>query len=203
MLKIPNVFVHDAYHRAVPAIRAGCEWVLSQNALMTLKLDGITIKVEWDNTAVKWKLTQLHSNGMIDLDLGREYNDDAHIFAAFDKATVKGTGTYLLYGESINGNPHGLTGTYWVKLFPCHHDLLVPRHKTIVKREHGTTVQEFFDSVKQELTESPEIQGICFHQENEKLETVACAKVLRKEFGLEWPVQQPAPKQLQIAGLHI
>lgn len=188
-LHIPKLFeTHDNGY-ALPTIRAGNEWVLADfNALMTIKLDGIAIEVGWDNKAVAWTLTQLHSNSLLDVELKRTYTEDQHIWRAFDGQQVKSTGRFVMYGRDINNNPHRLVGTYMTRMNPVVHDLLIPRHKTIVPRSPGTTVGEFYSAIAKELEESPEIHGFVFHREDDQLKTRSMAKVTREEFGLEWPI---------------
>lgn len=198
-LKIDNLFNLDLNGQARKSISAGCEWAMMDHSLMTIKLDAIAVEVGFDTTAMTWKLTRLRSNGLNDYSINRgSITEDNKIWAAFDGQFTKQTGKFLVYGKDINGNPHKLDKTLFAKFLPVTHVLVVQAHKTIVKRGFTITVGEFYDSIYAELKQSPEIQGLVFHKEDNQLNVLAMAKVTRQQMGLEWPVQQEVTQLSQM-----
>lgn len=188
-LTITNLFNSDLNGRAIKAITDGCMWTMVEGSLMTMKLDCIAVEIGFDQKEMVWTMKRLRSNGLPDEDFRRSDTDELvkTVWAAFDSQTTKGTGKYLVYGANICGNPHKLSKTMFAKFLPITHELVVPAHKTIIRRGHGVTVGEFYDSIYNELKQSPEIEGIVFHKEDANLNVLAMAKVTRKQLGLDWP----------------
>ena len=182
-MKIPTVFKADENGLAVPEFNADCEWVNSEDGLMTIKLDGEQVMVELQDN--KWKIFKLYLGGEY-FELFRSMNSDAPYWKAFDNQDVKSIGKFEVYGKDIKGNPHKINDTYMIKVFPVDMSLIVnrdrgPRRSTIIP------VGDFFNSVKKELEESPEIEGFVFHLEGQSMTLKKIAKVTKKDFGIAWP----------------
>lgn len=186
--KVPKVFKTDEKGLAIPEMVPGSEWaVQDSSALMTIKLDGMLIKVDWDQSKSAFRLTRVRPNGSMIYQLMPNVADDKDIIAAFDRQSTRATGNFLAYGQGVHGNPHRLKGTYLIRISPVHHELIVKPESTIVRRGISVTTQEFYDAVRAELMMSPEIPGFVFHKEGHKMETEKTAVVTREDFGLPWP----------------
>lgn len=77
-------------------------------------------------------------------------------------------GTYELIGIGVQGNPYGSSRT---ELTP--HGWHVPPWSRVLRT---------FDSIRQGLTEHPEVEGLVWHHPDGRM-----VKIKRRDFGLPWP----------------
>lgn len=185
---IPCLFLRGADKLVTPTINPQCDWVLNSDAgLMTIKIDGVLVKVTLEGG--QWCIHKRMSESSF-MKTNREDTLDAPFWEAFDAQDVKTNGMFEVYGKSIKGNPYGINKNFMIKVFPVDYTLILARHTTRIKRGWGTSVGELFEAIKSELTESPEIEGLVFHyEESNGLSLKAAAKVKRTDFGLPWPVK--------------
>lgn len=184
MLKIPVMFERQN-GLVYPKLAQGCEWIMSgDNGLMTIKIDGICVQVsfeqgkgwvisKWNKATSSWQPTNSIT--------------DALIWKAFEGAEMKTPGIFEVYGEGINGNPHGAAGTFMIKTIPVDYTLIVARNNTKVQRGPMFTVEKLFNDIQAELMESPDIEGFVFHLENGDMELAKACKIRKKDFGIPWP----------------
>jgi len=198
-ITVSNLFKSDLQGMAKPELFPGSEWAKLNGSLMTIKLDSIAVEVGWDQKGTCWTIHRLHSNGLPDERLFRNSPSGGAVWEAFDSMPTRKMGKYLVYGAAINGNPHRLSKTLMASFMPITHQLVVQEHKTIVCRGEDVSPAAFFNAIKQELEESPEIEGFVFHREDEKLNVTGMAKVTRQQMGLVWPV--PKPERVPVTSL--
>ena len=189
-MKILTIFKRDSITKLViPEFAHDFSWTLTRiNSLMTIMLDGIPIEVSWSQPNTCWQLNALATHSRLRYTLSNKLTEDIPVFDAFNAMTVKSNGIYLAYGLNINGNPHKLSKSLMIRLQPVNYNLVVARNKTLVDRSLNTTTQRFYDTLKQELIESPEIKGFVFHLEDAQGRCIEMGKIKRTDFGLSWPV---------------
>ncbi len=185
MMTVPKLFRTDAHGQAIPMITEGCEWVLStDNGIMTIKLDGVQVKVEFDVN--HWKISKAMGDSRW---MATHRDDQPEIWRAFENLDVKNIGVYEVYGKGINGNPHEISDTFMIKVFPVDYTLIVAKGNTKVLRGPTQTVKMLYDNIKAELMESPEIEGFVFHLEGPEMKLQSACKVRKKDFGIAWPAK--------------
>jgi len=185
------LFQHDEAGFAVPALTVGCSWVIEKSCLVTIKLDGINVKVKGNQL---YRLEKSSVGGSPFYVMCSEYFvADQALVAAFRNAAgaksgVLPDGIYEAFGPGIKGNPHGAEEPYMLRVAPMDGPLMISPHQTKIKCGYGVNVQELYAAVKAELEESPEIEGIVFQWEKAMMQPELFAVVERKDFGLPWPV---------------
>lgn len=183
MQKIPILFVRDPdSHQLIPKLTLGCEWVIKDKCLMTIKIDGVCVRVTLNGD--KWGIEKRMS---ADAYMKTNEDDpmDALLWKAFKAQEVKSIGIYEVYGEGIKGNNHRITGTHMIKVVPVDYTLVISR--TEFPRDKWITAEDLFNSLKKELQDSPEIEGFVFHLEGDGMALKAAAKIRKKDFGIPWP----------------
>jgi hypothetical protein len=186
MMKIPTLFERGEHGLVVPKITPGCEWAATDGGgLLTIMIDGQNVKVAGGKLLKRVKPADpTYTEGTY---VPCTQEDDPYLYQAYDAERWPGDGIYEAYGPKINGNPHGANANRLVKIAPVDTVLIVTVASTKIKRGHQYSTQEFFDSLKLELSESPEIEGFVFQFENPGMKLQKAAKIKRKDFGLTWP----------------
>jgi len=205
MMKIPTLFRRggkDVEYHVLPEITAGCEWVLdSTKGLMTIKIDGQNVKIAKDKDGnLKLYKRLKPANGFYTeasyIPVIAEDPVDQYLVVAYDNLEHKHEGIYEVYGPRINGNPQGAKDHYMIRVVPVAHDLIITSSQHRIKRGPGVNVIDLFNSIKDELEASPEIEGIVFHWEEPSMMLKAAAKIKRRDFGFPWPAK---PMQMEIS----
>ena len=189
-MKIQTIFRRDQQTGLViPEFAYDFSWTLTRiNSLMTIMLDGIAVEVNWHTPSGEWKLDCLPTNTRLSRHMVMTNTlEDIAIKAAFNAMAMKSNGIYLAYGLNINGNPHKLSKSLMLQLQPINYNLVVAANKTLVNRSPNITTQTFYDTLQQELIESPEIKGFVFHLESAQGKCIEIGKIKRTDFGLSWP----------------
>lgn len=208
MPKIPTVFERDpaAQFKVVPRLTLGCEWVKELppegSIFATVKVDGICMK--WDGVSLYRRLRPADGSHEASFVKVSPDDEDAPVLnEALENAKKDGyslllqPGIYEAFGPKIGGNHHNVDRHSMIRINPVCSSLMSNIHSSGIVRFPVTTVDAFYHSVKQALTDSPDIEGIVWH--HEKFATLLrAAKIKRKDFGLEWPV---APSTTPTAGL--
>lgn len=191
MIKFDTLFKRGADGKVIPEINPPCTWVLStDNGLMTIKLDGVTIQPQWCSGPgpAHWNIRVKEGNDWRLSEPGSQ--QDKTIWMAWQMADFKGDGIYVVYGKDFKGNPHNMTCNQMIKVMPVDHNLIIARGKSKITRGVGQTEKRLYDQILDEFTESPEIEGLMFHLEDQQMNLIAGASITKKDFGLDWP----APK---------
>lgn len=194
MKKIPTMFVRDNKFRATPVLASSCEWVLRDEGIITIKIDGINVKIEKPHDSNEMKLFRRikgydEANGYNYVPCSKDDPSDKWLWEAYDNLKYKSEGYYEAYGPNIQGNPHKADKPSLIKIGPIDAELIVARSTTRIKRGGGVRVEEFFSTIKDELAESPEIEGLVFVVETSGIKPVKWAKIKRKDFGFRWPIE--------------
>lgn len=199
MMKIPTLFKRGGkennYH-VLCELSPGCEWVLEGQGMITIKIDGMNVQVKKVDT-IAGEILKLYkrlkpSDGEYSsaayIPAERDNPNDQYLFEAFDKLDRFATeGIYEAYGPKINANPQKADDHYMVRVAPVEGVLIVPKTAIVIKTGPGVTVQEFFNSVRRELFDSPEIEGLVWQFEEPSMTLKKAAKIKRKDFGFLWP----------------
>lgn len=202
-MKIEKLFKSDQHGNALPELTPGMEWVLNNpKTMISIMLRGVALQVTFPDEKTGWTLAALPTNTNSTYAITDGFPQDKAILEAFKRQTTKSTGTFIAYGKNVWGNPHNLTDTFLMRLTPIDGNLIVGKNKTKVKLVQHVTVKDFYDSVKEELAESPEIYGLVFFVEDTSQKQVLLAKVRQKDMGLQWPrqiVQSTLPLKVEYA----
>lgn len=190
MKKIPTLFVRDMEtHLVTPVVTEGCEWVIAGEGVATEKSDGTACLVR-DGKLYKRYDAKHGKTPPADFEaaqpepdpitghwpgwvpVGNGPDDKYHLGAWSeawnyrDEKTLR-DGTYELVGPKVQRNPYDLD----------EHQL----------RRHGDTVlldaPYSYAELKIYLHDS-HIEGIVWHHPDGRM-----AKIKRRDFGLDWPVQ--------------
>lgn len=197
MVKIPTLFMRGGkeydFH-VIPVLHPGCAWVLEGKGLVTVKVDGLCVKVMKDADGVPRLYRRLRPSTLEYSDAPfipclRDDHTEQNLFAAFDNYRYPpvSEGIYEAFGPNIQGNPQGTKTPGMVKINPVDGALIV-RPDTVIKRGYGHTLQDLFDSIKAELAVSP-IEGLVFVLEDPPMVPKSYAKIKRKDFGFDWPIK--------------
>lgn len=186
--KIPTLFLKDEKRHALPEINPLCEWVLdSSEGLMSIKMDGICARVELIDG--KWTVSKRMSEKNF-MRINPDDFIDKHLWEAFNNQDCKSNGIFEAYGKDIKGNPYDMDKNLMIKISPVDFSIVVPRGSTTIKRGFGCTVKELFESVRDELGMSPDIEGLVWHLESPTgMVLQKAAKIKRVDFGFPWPVK--------------
>lgn len=186
--KIPSVFVKDSTGKAIPEVNLAALWVLeSAQGLMTIKMDGICCRLTLEDS--KWRVGKRMDDGKF-MNIAEDDFIDKRFWDAFHNMDIKSTGIFEAYGKDFKGNPYGLGKNLMVKIQPVDSVLIVPRPDHKIRRGPGVSAKDLFEAVRQELVESPEIEGLVFHLEKTTgMQLEAIAKVKKVDFGLQWPTE--------------
>lgn len=197
-----RVAVGDLFERdpvtkmMIPRITEGYGWVKdgtnSGQVLVTIRIEGI--EVEYRKTgALKdlWR-KEVVAGVPASVRCERWRTEDKILFDALENEAWEGH--YIVYGPGILNNPLRAEDLMAVRIFPVANDLILYSGKHKIQRGRNVKVQEFYDSIYKELSESPDIPGLVFHWEETGMRTRSAAQVKRLDFGLEWPVKQPDPE---------
>lgn len=189
-MKIERLFKSDQHGNALPELNPGMEWVLNNpKTMISIMLRGVALQVTFPNEKTGWTLAALPTNTNSTYAITEGFPQDKAIIEAFKRQTTKSTGTFIAYGKGIWGNGHKLNDAFLMRLAPLDGNLIVQKAKTKIKMHPHVTVKDFYDSVKEELAESPEIYGLVFFLEDQFQKQTQMAKVRQKDMGLEWPRQ--------------
>lgn len=188
IMKIPTLFKSDSNGIAIPELNTDMQWVLGNpKTFISIMLEGVALEVKWGKT--EWELHALATNSIDPYLITKVFPQDKAIVEAFERQTTRSTGTFIAYGKGIWGNGHKLNDAFLMRLAPLDGNLIVQKAKTKIKMHPHVTVKDFYDSVKEELAESPEIYGLVFFLEDQFQKQTQMAKVRQKDMGLEWPRQ--------------
>lgn len=190
MQKIPTLFIRDMTTKLVtPLVTPGCEWVIDGEGVATEKIDGTCCMVRdgklykrydakqgrtppegfepaqdtADEHTGHWPGWLLVGNGP-----GDQWHREA--WRHNDGENLR-DGTYELVGPKVQGNPYDLK---------VHH--LAPHGGDTIEIRRLT-----FDTLRNYLDANDEIEGIVWHHPDGRK-----AKLKRRDFGLAWPVKEPA-----------
>lgn len=196
MKKIPTLFERDPAKRyqVVPRLTLNCEWVLRGDGFTTIKLDGVNVKVEAGGRLLRRLRPATGASEAAYVPFLEEDSDYPQVKEAYANAVKTSytnslrEGIYEVYGPKIEGNHQQVTEHMMIRIAPVDSQLMISTLTAGIKRGVGVAVETFFDSVKACLIDSPDIEGIVFHQESGGV-PIAMAKIKRKDFGLAWPVQ--------------
>lgn len=189
-----DVFEHDN-GLAMPELKPESKWVLENAATMiTIKINGELIRI---NDSGKPLRLLPSAEGKFEVLASEAFPADRFVLEAY-KNYMHGVGNqslsagyYVAFGPDIKGNPMGAEEPYMLCVSPMTTgSLIVQRCMTGLKMAEPKNVTAFYESVKRELEESPDIEGLVFLLEESIYKPLAWAQVRRQEFGLPWP----APK---------
>ena len=191
--KIKTLFVKDPTTKLViPQLNEDMEWVLQGQGLTTIKIDGVNIKLKKNYTGkiTPYKRLKGYSSDGTYVVVSKHDSLDKPIWEAFEALNSKEEGFYEAYGPGINNNPHQVARPLLIKTIPVGGALMVSVNAPGLRIVRGpkVTVQELFDSLRAELDESPEIEGLVFQLEQPSMNPIKFAKIKRKDFGFVWPV---------------
>ena len=200
MKKIPTLFMRDPPNRArlLPQLTPGCEWVIQGRGAATRKWDGTACLVRggklfkrydakgkrrppstWEPCEPQPDPLTGHWPGWVPVTMAPE--DQWHRDAWYAQQPFPGAklldGTYELCGPKVAGNAERLE----------RHVLI--QHGTVPVRVETSgldTEQDLYDRVREAL-EREAIEGIVWWSREGLM-----AKVKARDFGLPWPVQEPA-----------
>ena len=194
---IPTVFERGEDGIVVPTFTPGCEWTKQKNALVTIKIDGISTRIVASEPGkVKVQHKAVTKEGQIyytDFDDNDKSPETLAVCEALQDNLNRRVGFYITYGKDIRGNPQQADFNNMIMLSPIDGKLLIGEHVHGIKRGDKRTVGEFYDNVRREL-EAGDVEGIVFHLEEPSMCTVKLAQITRKDFGLPWPIPaQPEP----------
>lgn len=186
-MKIVNLFQHDPNGLAIPFLEPESKWVVEkQGWLLTIKLDGLQVRVEKDRVYRHWPV-----GSSAEVECLPAYGADKPIIEAFVNASKIGKladGLYCAFGPGIKGNEMAAEEPYMVCICPMRcGQLVVNRQLTKIKAGYDVSAQDLFDSIKAELEESPEIEGFVFLYEETIEKPKWWAMIKRQELGLQWP----------------
>lgn len=186
MKKIPSLFVRDWDNNprfVTSVVDEECQWVIDGEGVPTMKWDGTAVMVRGGKLFKRYDVkkgrevpngfepsqepdeTTGHWPGWIPVTDGPE---DKRHREVFDRLSTHVDGTYELVGPKVNGNPHKLEAHIFVK--------------------HGSPelggVPATFNAIREYLDlYGKMVEGIVWHHSDGRM-----AKIKRKDFGLEWPV---------------
>jgi len=199
-MTVYSLFEHDSQGFAVPKINPASKWVQTQagsSALVTIKLDGIQVRVEKGILKRPWPDPSAADGNWSPeyVECDADFPEDRPLLLAFTNAKVYHKvaklpdGIYEAFGPQINGNPMGCTENFMCCISPMTTSaLIVNRGQLQLRLGHGVDDKAIYDSIFAELKASPEIEGIVLLYEQSMTNPLHWASVTRKEMGLPWPV---------------
>lgn len=188
-MKIQTLFKPGPDGLATPELNTDMQWVVNNpKTRISIMLHGVALEVKW-RAKGDWELQALPTNVNSTYAITEAFPQDKAIVEAFKRQTTRSTGTFIAYGKGVWGNPHNLNDAFLMRLSPLDGNLIVQKAKTKIRLYPHVTVKDFYDSVKEELTESPEIYGLVFFLEDQYQKQTHLAKVRQKDMGLQWPRQ--------------
>ena len=198
--KIKTLFVKDPTTKLViPQLNEDMEWVLEGQGLMTIKIDGINVKLKrnYAGKITPYKMLKGYANNTYVV-VSEHDSMDKPIWEAFEALNSKEEGFYEAYGPGINGNPHNAERNLLIKTIPVGGALMVSINAPGLRVNRGpkVTVQELYDSLRAELDESPQIEGLVFHLEQPSMNPIKFAKIKRRDFGFVWPTTISTPNNV-------
>lgn len=190
MIKFDTLFKRGKDGKVIPEINPVCSWVLgTENGLMTIKLDGITVRPRWVAEAgtAGWRIDKFDKRLDAWITCDATLQENKPIWEAWQKLDFKNDGVYVVYGRDIKGNPHNLADNLMIKIQPVDYNLIVAKGKSKIRRGPGQTAQLMYNEILDEFLESPEIEGLVFHLEDTGMGLKFAAKITKADYGLPWP----------------
>ncbi len=197
-MNVYPLFQHDSTGLAIPSINPLSKWVLESmgsSALVTIKLDGIQVKVDKGHLKRIW-VNSIDNNIKSFVSCDANFPEDRPLLTAYANGlkssgkAVLPDGIYEAFGPGIKGNPMGCEEPYLMAISPMtSSSLIVQRAYTKLKIGYGVSEKDCYDSFMAELSESPEIEGFVLLYEQTMTNPLHWASICRAEFGLPWPVK--------------
>lgn len=200
MIKIPHLFVRDEKGLYKPEMVEECDWVLQGIGYVSLKLDGVCVKVEQTKIYRKEVKQYLTSVGgekaekqeyVVWKELSDDTAENKAILKAFDADRWKVPGIYEVIGPDIKGNPHNVAVGQLIKIFPLAASIIVYTNVHKIDRGPAVTFAKMYDSIYAELNDPTcDVEGVVFQREEWTggvSECKAACQVTKAGFGIEWP----------------